>query len=72
MKGITGLRAQNNVEKQLVSHENDNLPTIIAEHALSGRILHVEEIEDGHKRRFGVAIRNGLIFVREIQAKETD
>ena len=63
---------RNNVKRLYVSHENDNLPAIIAEYALGGRILYVEEIEDGHKRRFGVPIRNDLIFVHEIQAKEAD
>ena len=66
------MATKNNVKRPYVSHENDNLPAIIAEYAMGRRILYVEEIEDGHNRRFGVPIRNDLIFVHEVQAKEAD
>lgn len=72
IKKLKGIARKNNVKRLYVSHENDNLPAIIAEYAVGGRILYVEEIKDGHKRRFGVPRRDDLIFVHELGIKEAN
>jgi len=53
-------------------YENGNLPAVIAEYVLGGRILYVEEIKDGRKGRFGVPRRNDLIFVHELGTTEAN
>ncbi len=59
---------QNNVRRLYVSHENDNLPAIVAEYSLGARILYVKDLEeDAKKQRFAIPRRNDIIFVHELE-----
>jgi len=57
---------ENNVKKLYVSHENDNLPAIVANYMLGGKILYVRDVYKGEKGRFGIPRWNDLIFVYEL------
>lgn len=57
---------ENGIEKLYVSHENDNLPAIIAHFALGARILYSEELRNGKRRRFDIPRRNDIVFVYEV------
>jgi len=58
---------ENNVKRLYVSHENDNLPAIIANYMLGGKILYIKDAYKGEKARFGIPRRNDLIFVYELE-----
>jgi ribosomal protein S18 acetylase RimI-like enzyme len=60
------IACKNNVKRLYVSHENDNLPAIVAEYMLGGKILYVRELSEA-KGRFGVPRRNDLVFVFELK-----
>lgn len=57
---------KNNVKRLYVSHENDNLPAIVAEYMLGGKILYIRELSEA-KGRFGIPRRNDLVFVFELE-----
>jgi len=61
---------KNNVKRLYVSHENDNIPAIIANYMLGGKILYVRDIYKGEKARFGIPRRNDLVFVYELEKRE--
>jgi len=61
---------ENNVKRLYVSHENDNLPAIIAQYMLGGKILYVRKCGKEETGRFGIPRRNDLIFQYELEEKE--
>jgi len=61
---------ENNVKRLYVSHENDNLPAIIAQYMLGGKILYVRECGKEEIGRFGIPRRNDLIFQYELETKK--
>jgi len=66
MEKLKQTAKENNVKRLYVSVENDNLPAIIVNYALGGKILYTREDYKGKKARFGVPRRNDLIFVYEL------
>lgn len=56
---------ENGVRRLYVNHENDNIPAIIAQYVLGGKISYVRDVPNG-KNRFGIPRRNDLIFVHEL------
>lgn len=67
IKRLIRIAKKNNVKRLYVSHENDNLPAIIAHYALGGKIHYVREIYGKpEKGRFGIPRRNELIFVYDL------
>jgi len=58
---------ENNVKRLYVSHENDNLPAIVANYMLGGKILYTRDVYKGKKARFGIPRRNDIIFVYELE-----
>jgi len=67
MEKLKQIAKENNVKRLYVSHENDNLPAIIANYTLGARILYVRDAYKGRKVRFGIPRRNDLIFVYELE-----
>jgi len=68
IKRLMRIAKKNNVKRLYVSHENDNLPAIIAHYVLGGRILYVKEINGKTEGgRFGIPRRNELVFVYELE-----
>jgi len=57
---------EKNVKRLYVSHENDNLPAIIANYMLGGKILYARDLKEHKKARFGIWRRNDLVFVFEL------
>jgi GNAT superfamily N-acetyltransferase len=67
IKRLMRIAKKNNVKRLYVSHDNDNLPAIIAHYVLGGKILYVKETHDKlEKGRFGIPRRNELIFVYDL------
>lgn len=62
---LKDIARENGVKKLYVSNENDNLPAIIANFALGAKILYAEDME-GERMRFGIARRNDIVFVYEL------
>jgi len=58
---------EQNVKRLYVSHENDNLPALIANYMLGGKILYSKDAYKGEKARFGIPRWNDLIFVYELE-----
>lgn len=67
IKKLKQIAEENNVKKLYVSHENDNLPAIIAQYMLGGKILYVRECDKGETGRFGIPRRNDLIFQYQLE-----
>lgn len=57
---------ENNVKKLYVTHENDNLPAIIAHFALGAKILYTLETKEGDNGRFAIPRKNDLVLVYEL------
>jgi len=68
IRRLIRIAKRNHVKRLYVSHENDNLPAIIAHYALGGKVLYAREISGKpEKGRFGIPRRNELIFVYELE-----
>lgn len=67
IKKLKEVAKENGVKRLYVSHENDNLPAIIAQYILGGKILYARDISNGKGQRFGIPRRNDLIFVYELE-----
>lgn len=70
MKKLKKIARENNVKRLYVSNENDNLPAIIANYMLGGKILYTKGAYKGEKARFGIPRRNDLIFVYELEEEK--
>jgi len=57
---------ENNVKKLYVTHENDNLPAIIAHFALGAKILYTLETKERDNGRFAIPRKNDLVLVYEL------
>lgn len=66
IKKLKEIAKKNDVKRLYVSNENDNLPAIIANYVLGGKILYVRDIPE-KEGRFGIPRRNDLIFVYELE-----
>jgi len=62
---LKGIAEKNNVKRLYVINENDNLPAIIANYVLGGKILYVKD-SPTTEGRFGIPRRNDLVFVFEL------
>ena len=71
IKKLKHIAKENNVKRLYVSHENDNLPAVIAGYVLGGKILYVRDLLDEKIGRFGIPRRNDLVFLYELEEKET-
>ncbi|MFX0064894.1 MAG: GNAT family N-acetyltransferase [Candidatus Hermodarchaeota archaeon] len=67
IRKLKQIAKENNVKKLYVSHENDNLPAIIAQYMLGGKILYVRESHEKETGRFGIPRRNDLIFQYDLE-----
>jgi len=67
LKKLKQIAMENNVKRLYVSIENDNLPALIANYMLGGKILYAKNAYKGKKARFGIPRRNDLIFVYELE-----
>jgi GNAT superfamily N-acetyltransferase len=65
IKKLKGIAKKNSVKRLYVIIENDNLPAIIANYVLGGKISYVKD-SPTVKGRFGIPRRNDLVFVFEI------
>jgi ribosomal protein S18 acetylase RimI-like enzyme len=65
IKKLKGIAKKNSVKRLYVTIENDNLPAIIANYVLGGRISYVKDSPSA-KGRFGIPRRNDLMFVFEL------
>ncbi len=63
---------ENNVKKLYVTHENDNLPAIIAHFALGAKILYTLETKEEEKGRFTIPRKNELVLVYELGEENSD
>jgi len=66
IKKLKEIAKKNNVKRLYVSHENDNLPAIIADYILGGKVLYVVELP-AKSGRFGIPRRNDLVFVFDLE-----
>lgn len=66
IKKLKEIAKKNNVKRLYVINENDNLPAIIANYVLGGKISFVKD-SPKTKGRFGIARRNDLVFVFELE-----
>lgn len=55
-----------NVKRLYVSIENDNLPAIVANYMLGGKVLYVRDTKEQTRARFGIWRRNDLVFQFEL------
>jgi GNAT superfamily N-acetyltransferase len=67
LKKLKQIAMENNVKRLYVSIENDNLPALIANYMLGGKILYAKDAYKGEKARFGIPRRNDLIFIYELK-----
>jgi GNAT superfamily N-acetyltransferase len=51
-----------NVNRLYVSIENDNLPAIVANYMLGGKVLYTRDAKQQTRARFGIWRRNDLVF----------
>jgi ribosomal protein S18 acetylase RimI-like enzyme len=65
IKKLKRIAKKNNVQRLYVSIENDNLPAIIANYVLGGKISYVKD-SPTTRGRFGIPRRNDLVFVFEL------
>jgi len=64
IKKLKGIAKKNGVRRLYVTVENDNLPAIVANYVLGGKISYVKD-SPSTKGRFGIPRRNDLVFVFE-------
>jgi GNAT superfamily N-acetyltransferase len=50
------------VKRLYVSNENDNLPAVVANYMLGGKVLYARDTKEQTKARFGIWRRNDLVF----------
>lgn len=68
IKRLKKIAGENNVKRLCASHENDNLPAIVAEYSLGAKILYVKDLEeDAKKGSFAIPRRNDIMFVHELE-----
>ena len=65
IKKLRRIAKKNSVKRLYVINENDNLPAIIANYVLGGKISFVKD-SPTTKGRFGIPRRNDLVFVFEL------
>jgi ribosomal protein S18 acetylase RimI-like enzyme len=65
IRKLKGIAKKNSVKRLYVTIENDNLPAIIANYVLGGKISYVKDSPTA-KGRFGIPRRNDLMFVFEL------
>ena len=66
IKRLKEIAKENNVKRLYVSHYNDNFPAIIAQYILGGKIHYVRDTPE-KEGKFGIPIRNDLVFVYELE-----
>lgn len=66
IRKLKEIAKENNVKKLYVTHENDNLPAIIAHFALGAKILYTIETKEGDIGRFAIPRKNELVLVYEL------
>lgn len=67
IKRLMRIAKKNDVKRLYVSHDNDNLPAIIAHYVLGGKTLYVKETHDKlEKGKIRNSTRNEPIFVYDL------
>jgi ribosomal protein S18 acetylase RimI-like enzyme len=70
IRKLKGIAKKNNVKRLYVINQNDNLPAIIANYMLGGKIAYVKDSPTS-KGRFGIPRRNDLVFVFELEGSKS-
>lgn len=70
IKKLKGIAEKNSAKRLYVINENDNLPAIIANYLLGGRISFVKDLPTS-EGRFGIPRRNDLVFVFELGSRKS-
>jgi ribosomal protein S18 acetylase RimI-like enzyme len=66
IKKLKEIAKKNRVKRLYVINENDNLPAIVANYALGGKISSVKD-SPNTQGRFGIPRRNDLVFTFELE-----
>ena len=70
IKKLKEIAKKNGVKRLYVVNENDNLPAILANYVLGGKISSVKDLPNT-KGRFGIPRRNDLVFVFELGSRQS-